>query len=104
MLTGAVKVSDAEAVAMSRFVARHDGLFVGSSSAVNLVSAVRVAQSLGPGHSVCTIACDSGLRHMTKFWDDEYLVKNDLPPRDVTSADSLSFLDGDTAVVPARCY
>ena len=104
MLTGAVKVSDAEAVAMSRFVARHDGLFIGSSSAVNLVSAVRVAQSLGPGHCICTIACDSGLRHMTKFWDDEYLAKIDLTSHDVASADSLSFLDDDTVVTAARAY
>jgi cysteine synthase A len=96
-------VSDAEAVAMSRFVARHDGLFIGSSSAVNLVSAVRVAQSLGPEHCICTIACDSGLRHMTKFWDDEYLAKIDLTSHDVASADSLSFLDDDTVVTAARC-
>lgn len=102
MLEGAVKVSDAEAVAMSRFVAKHDGLFIGSSSAVNLVSAVRVAQSLGPGHCVCTIACDSGLRHMTKFWSDEYLAAHDLTSRDVTDV-SLSFLD-DNVVNPARCY
>ena len=102
MLEGAVKVSDAEAVAMSRFVAKHDGLFIGSSSAVNLVSAVRVAQSLGPGHCVCTIACDSGLRHMTKFWSDEYLATHNLTSRDVTDV-SLSFLD-DNVVNPARCY
>ena len=103
MLAGAVKVSDAEAVAMSRFVAKHDGLFIGSSSAVNLVAAVRVAQSLGPGHRVCTIACDSGLRHMTKFWSDEYLAAHNLTPRDV-DAEDLSFLDADVAVKAAQCY
>lgn len=103
MISGAVKVSDAEAVAMSRFVAKHDGLFLGSSSAVNLVSAVRVAQFLGRGHSVCTIACDSGLRHMTKFWSDEYLSAHNLAVRVelVNDAHSLAFLDRDVTVTPA---
>ena len=34
---------------------RNDGLFVGSSSAMNCVGAVRVAQMLGPGHTIVTI-------------------------------------------------
>jgi len=103
MISGAVKVSDPEAVAMSRFVAMHDGLFIGSSSAVNLVSAVRVAQFLGPGHKICTIACDSGLRHMSKFWNDDYLAAHDLTPRDVAERTSLAFLDDDVSVTPAMC-
>ena len=41
-------------------------------------------------------------RHMTKFWDDEYLAKIDLTSHDVASADSLSFLDDDTVVTAAR--
>lgn len=104
MLEGAVKVTDAEAVAMSRFVAKHDGLFIGSSSAVNLCAAVRVARFLGPGHRVCTIACDSGLRHMTKFWSDDYLARHDLTPPELGEEPTLAFLDDDSnaGVVPAR--
>jgi cysteine synthase A len=64
----AIRVTDEEAVEMSRYVMREDGLFVGSSSAVNLVGAVRVAKKLGPGHRVVTMLCDSGQRHLTKFW------------------------------------
>ncbi len=45
----AFKVTDEEAVAMSRHLAREDGLFLGSSSAVNLVACVRVAQKWGRG-------------------------------------------------------
>ena len=41
------RVTDAEAVAMSRLLLALDGLFVGSSSAVNAVGALRVAQALG---------------------------------------------------------
>ena len=72
-LDGAVSVPDAAAVEMSRFLLAHDGLFLGSSSAVNLCGAVAVARALGPGHTVVTLACDGGGRHLSKFWDQAYL-------------------------------
>lgn len=49
------RVTDAEAVAMSRHLAKEDGLFLGSSSAVNLVACVRLAKKLGPGARIVTI-------------------------------------------------
>ncbi|KAG2553785.1 hypothetical protein PVAP13_9KG621800 [Panicum virgatum] len=54
-LDGAYRGTDREAVEMSRFLLRNDGLFVGSSSAMNCVGAVRVARDLGPGHTIVTI-------------------------------------------------
>ncbi len=27
-----------------------------------------MAQALGPGHRVVTVLCDSGARHLSKFW------------------------------------
>jgi cysteine synthase A len=56
----AFRCSDREAVEMSRFLARNDGLFLGSSSCVNVVGAVKAARRLGPGKRVVTIACDGG--------------------------------------------
>ena len=72
----AIRVTDKEAVAMSRYLVQHDGLFLGSSSACNLVASVRVAKKLGreSGKVVATILCDSGTRHYSKFWNDEYLA------------------------------
>ena len=32
------------------------------------VAAVKMARSLGPGHRIVTILCDSGTRHLSKFW------------------------------------
>lgn len=85
LITDAVRVSDDEALAMARFLVEKDGLFLGSSSAVNCmdhflplyeystnmypgVAALRTALKLGPGHRVVTILCDSGSRHLSKFW------------------------------------
>ncbi|KAM0745956.1 PALP-domain-containing protein [Meredithblackwellia eburnea MCA 4105] len=75
----AIRVTDAEAVAMSRHLAKEDGLFLGSSSAVNLVACVRLAKKLGKGTRIVTILCDSGTRHHSRFWNDEYLRKEGIP-------------------------
>lgn len=32
------------------------------------VAALKTALELGPGHRIVTILCDSGARHMSKFW------------------------------------
>ena len=32
------------------------------------MAAVQTARSLGPGHRIVTILCDSGLKHLSKFW------------------------------------
>lgn len=32
------------------------------------MAAVKTAQNLGPGHRIVTILCDSGTRHLSKFW------------------------------------
>lgn len=68
LVDDAVRVTDEEAMAMARFLVEKEGLFVGSSSAVNCVAAVRAAKKLGEGHRVVTILCDSGARHLSKFW------------------------------------
>ena len=43
---------------------REEGIFGGTSSGANVVAAIRVACSLGPGANVVTIICDSGLRYL----------------------------------------
>ncbi|KAK2875404.1 hypothetical protein FQN49_001630 [Arthroderma sp. PD_2] len=77
LVDDAVRVTDAQAIAMARWLVEKDGIFVGSSSAVNLginesgcagFAAVKTALKLGPGHRVVTILCDSGTRHLSKFW------------------------------------
>ncbi|KAI9223971.1 tryptophan synthase beta subunit-like PLP-dependent enzyme [Blastocladiella britannica] len=79
----AERVTDQEAVDMARYMLREEGFFIGSSSAVNLVAAVRTAKRLGPGKRIVTLMCDSGVRHTSKFWDDAYLRAQGLETRAV---------------------
>lgn len=69
----AIKVTDAEMVAMSRHLIEQDGLFLGSSSAVNLVASVKLAKMSGRGKRIVTILCDSGSRHLTKLYNNEFI-------------------------------
>ena len=58
-------VATQEAKEMTRRLAREEGIFGGTSSGANVVAAIRVARSLGPGANVVTIICDSGLRYVS---------------------------------------
>lgn len=68
LIDDAVKVTDEQACNMARWLVENDGIFVGSSSSVNCVAAVVTAASLPPGSRVVTVLCDSGTRHLSKFW------------------------------------
>ena len=57
-------VPEEEARAMARRLAREEGIFAGTSSALNVVAAVQLARELGPGKVVATVAVDSGLKYL----------------------------------------
>lgn len=54
-----------EAMRMCRRLAREEGIFVGTSSGLNVIAALTVAQRLGPDATVATIMIDSGLRYLS---------------------------------------
>ena len=57
-------IDEADARVMARRLAREEGIFVGTSSGLNVVAAIRLAQELGPGHRVATVAVDTGLKYL----------------------------------------
>jgi cysteine synthase A len=58
-------VSTQEAMAVARRLAREEGIFAGTSTGGNLAVALRVAERLGPGKTVVTIAVDSGMKYLS---------------------------------------
>lgn len=66
----AVRVPDSAALKMAKFLCVHDGFFWGLSAAVNCVAAVETALKYGPGQKIVVLACDSGARHLSKFWKE----------------------------------
>ncbi len=57
-------VEEAEARQMAWRLAREEGIFSGTSSGMNVVGAIALAQELGTGHTVVTVAVDSGLKYL----------------------------------------
>lgn len=57
-------VPEQEARSTARRLAREEGVFVGTSSGLNVAGAVRLAGELGPDRTVVTVACDTGLKYL----------------------------------------
>jgi cysteine synthase A len=58
-------VSTQEAMAIARCLARQEAIFAGTSTGANVAVALRVAERLGPDHTVVTVAVDSGLKYLS---------------------------------------
>ena len=58
-------VTTQEAMATARRLAREEGIFAGTSTGANVAAALRVAARLGPGHTVVTLAVDSGMKYLS---------------------------------------
>ena len=57
-------IDEVEAREMARRLAREEGIFAGTSSGLNVMAALQLARELGPGHTVATVAVDSGLKYL----------------------------------------
>jgi len=60
-------VSTSDAIAMALRLAREEGLFAGTSTGANVVAALRLAKQLGPGKTVVTIMCDTGMKYLKTY-------------------------------------
>jgi cysteine synthase A len=54
---------------MARLLAKEEGIFAGTSSGLNVVGALQLAEELGEGKTVVTVAVDTGLKYLA---DDLY--------------------------------
>jgi cysteine synthase A len=59
-----VAVSDEDAYATARRLAREEGIFGGISSGSNVWGALQRAKVLGAGRRIVTVICDSGLKYL----------------------------------------
>ena len=57
-------VEEDDARAMARRLAQEEGIFAGTSTGLNVTAALQLARELGPGHTVVTVAVDTGLKYL----------------------------------------
>jgi cysteine synthase A len=75
----AYRIPDTETVQMVFDLLMDEGLCLGSSSGINVAGAVRLARDLGPGHTIVTVLCDSGMRYQSRLFNPEFLRTKGLP-------------------------
>jgi len=104
----AVSVSDQEIVDMAHFVLQREGLLIGSSSALNLSAACYAARERFQGHAhqgqapvVVTILCDQGSRHLSRFWNAEFVASAPYSLQWPGHGSTASDANTNTGVMPA---
>jgi len=74
----AIQVTDPEALQTVYQLLYQDGLFMGGSVGINVGAAVKLAKSMGPGHTIVTVLCDSGARYQSRLFNPDWLKQKDL--------------------------
>ena len=74
-----VQVTDEEALPLLFEMVKQDGLVLGGSTGINVMAALKVARSLGPGHTIVTILADDGTRYQSKLFNPAFLRSKNLP-------------------------
>ncbi len=80
-----VEVTDAQAYAMTRRLAREEGLLVGGSCGMAVVGALEVARRAGPDDVVVVLLPDSGRGYLAKIFNDDYMLRNGFIARETSA-------------------
>jgi cysteine synthase A len=75
----AFRVPDEEALPVIFDLLKHEGLCMGGSTGINVAGAIRLAQQMGPGHTIVTVLADYGQRYQSKLFNPEFLRARNLP-------------------------
>jgi cysteine synthase len=77
-IDAAVHIEDGDTVRSVYRLLYEEGLFLGSTSGINVAAAVRVARELGPGHTIVTVLCDGGAKYQSRLFNREWLQQKGL--------------------------
>ncbi|KAJ7497223.1 tryptophan synthase beta subunit-like PLP-dependent enzyme [Mycena latifolia] len=72
-VSGAFTVPDEKSIQMVYDILDTEGLYIGASSALNVVAAVELAQKLGQGSKVVTVLCDGAYRYQSRLFSKKWL-------------------------------
>lgn len=78
LLDGSLNIPDEKSIEMVYRCLAEEGLYLGASSALNVVAAKEVAQKLGKGHTVVTILCDGAYRYADRLFSRKWLTSKGL--------------------------
>ena len=67
------RISDEQGLEQVIGLLEKEGLCVGLSSGINVAGAIALAKELGPGKTIVTILCDSGMRYLSSLFNPVWL-------------------------------
>ena len=73
------QVADSEWLPVLYDLIQNEGLCLGTSAALNIVGAMKMAKDLGPGKTIVTVLCDYGNRYASKIFNPPFLREKGLP-------------------------
>ena len=73
------QITDEEMLPIVFDLLKHEGLCLGGSTGINVMGAIKLAEKLGPGHTIVTILCDGGTRYQSKLFNPTFLKSKGLP-------------------------
>jgi len=77
----ALFLPDQDVVTVAYHLRAQDSILMGSSSALNVAAALKVAAKYGPGKRIITMWCDGGERSASKLYNAEFLQSKNLNPQ-----------------------
>jgi cysteine synthase A len=77
-IDAALHVEDSDTVRFVYRLLQEEGLFLGSTSGINVAAAVKLAGELGPGHTVVTVLCDGGAKYQSRLFNPAWLEQKGL--------------------------
>ncbi|GEQ72680.1 hypothetical protein JCM33374_g6367 [Metschnikowia sp. JCM 33374] len=78
LIDDAIKIPDEDSIAMVYRLLDEEGIYVGGTSALNVVAALQVAESLPENSNVVTILCDSAHKYSARIFSRSWLHEKNL--------------------------
>lgn len=78
LIDEAIQISDEKSIAMLYRLLDEEGIFVGGTSALNVVAAIEVAQKLPEDSNVVTVLCDTAQKYTSKVFSKQWLHEKNL--------------------------